>query len=60
MDIDFEISQVILDELYPYSLEYYLGVKEAFGEDLHDLEHEDAEDEEVEQEEAPKPKKVIK
>ncbi len=27
MDIDFDIARVIIDELIPYSIEYYLGVR---------------------------------
>jgi len=29
MDIDYDISQVLMDEVIPYSLEYYLGIKAA-------------------------------
>jgi nucleosome assembly protein 1-like 1 len=29
MDIDYDISQVLMDEVIPYSLEYYLGIKMA-------------------------------
>jgi len=31
MDIDFDISQVLMDEVIPYSLEYYLGIKMSDG-----------------------------
>lgn len=27
MDIDYDIARMIIDEIIPYSLEYYLGVK---------------------------------
>ena len=27
MDIDFDIARMIIDEIIPYSLEYYLGIK---------------------------------
>jgi len=34
MDIDYDISQVLMDEVIPYSLEYFLGIK--MGEDMCD------------------------
>jgi nucleosome assembly protein 1-like 1 len=27
MDIDYDIARMIVDEIIPYSLEYYLGIK---------------------------------
>lgn len=27
MDIDYDLARMIIDEIIPYSLEYYLGVK---------------------------------
>lgn len=27
MDIDYDLARMIVDEIIPYSLEYYLGVK---------------------------------
>lgn len=54
VDIDYEFGRMALDELIPYGMEYYLGIKE-----LGDLEGEDEEsfddDEEEDEEEVKKP-----
>ena len=36
MDIDYDIARCIADELIPYSLEYFLGIK--VNEDLEEVE----------------------
>lgn len=41
MDIDYDIARMIIDEIIPYSLEYYLGVK--INDDYDDIEDLDAE-----------------
>lgn len=33
LNVDFDIARGFVDEIIPYSLEYYLGVKTADGED---------------------------
>jgi len=56
IEIDFDIARNFLDELIPYSLEYFLGVKAAAeGDDEHFDEEED--DLEEPEEELPKDKK---
>lgn len=40
--IDFDIARVLIDEIIPYSLEYYLGVKT--GEDYEGMDFGDDED----------------
>jgi nucleosome assembly protein 1-like 1 len=44
MDTDFDIARMIIDEIIPYSLEYYLGVK--INDDYDDIEDLDAESDE--------------
>lgn len=34
LDDDFEIGGIIVDEIIPYSLEYYLGVEHEDDEDM--------------------------
>ena len=46
MDIDYDIARMIIDEIIPYSLEYYLGVK--INDDYDDIEDLDADSEESE------------
>lgn len=55
--IDFDISNSFVEEVIPYSLEYYLGVK--VNEDYDDMYGDDDEDDEDldDEDEAPKPKK---
>lgn len=36
MDIDYDLARMITDEIIPYSLEYYLGVK--INDDYDDIE----------------------
>jgi nucleosome assembly protein 1-like 1 len=65
LDIDFSIGQVLIEEVLPYSLEYYLGVKTLEGDDdgfeEEDIDEEDDEDDEDEEEDTrPKGKKVKK
>ena len=59
LDDDFDIGGMIVDEILPYSLEYYLGVThegdEDYGDDL-DEEEEDNEDDGDEKDKK-KPKK---
>lgn len=45
MDIDYDIARMIIDEIIPYSLEYYLGVKinDAYD-DIEDLDAESSDD----------------
>lgn len=45
MDIDYDIARTIIDEIIPYSLEYYLGVKinDAYD-DIENLEDDNSED----------------
>ena len=40
MDIDYDIARMIIDEIIPYSLEYYLGIK--INEENDDVEDLDA------------------
>jgi hypothetical protein len=49
----------LVEEIIPYSIEYYLGVKEPEGDEFGDegIDEEDIEDEEDEEEEKPKVKK---
>ena len=35
MDIDYDLARMIIDEIIPYSLEYYLGIK--INDDNNDL-----------------------
>lgn len=61
MDIDYDIARMIIDEIIPYSLEYYLGVK--INDDYDDIEDLDADSEESEnsdQEDDDKKKKGAK
>jgi len=58
MNIDYEIAMVVIDELVPYSLEYFLGVKHE-DEDYEGGDNEDDHDHDTDdddEEEAPKPK----
>ena len=45
MDIDYDIARMIIDEIIPYSLEYYLGVKinDAYD-DIEDLDGDKSDD----------------
>jgi len=54
--IDFDVARALVDEVIPYSLEYFLGVKVADGEGYGDMEFGDDDDEDDDEEEA-KPKK---
>ena len=48
MDIDYDIARMIIDEIIPYSLEYYLGVKlNDDYDDIEDLEQEESNDEKI-------------
>jgi len=64
MDIDYDIASNIIDEGIPYSLEYYLGIREEEGEegDEHD-DHDEGDDDDAdlddEDEEDAKKKKVF-
>ncbi|KAM3138142.1 hypothetical protein pb186bvf_009815 [Paramecium bursaria] len=51
MDIDYDIARMIIDEIIPYSLEYFLGVKinDAYD-DIEDLDAESSASEQEEQE----------
>ena len=40
MDTDYDLARMIIDEIIPYSLEYYLGVK--INDDYDDIEDLDA------------------
>lgn len=40
MDSDYDLARMIIDEIIPYSLEYYLGVK--INDDYDDIEDLDA------------------
>lgn len=40
MDNDYDLARMIIDEIIPYSLEYYLGVK--INDDYDDIEDLDA------------------
>ena len=55
LDDDFEVGGVIVDELLPFSLEYYLGIEHDEDMDEDDMDMDDDEDEEDE-----KPKKKSK
>jgi nucleosome assembly protein 1-like 1 len=44
MDIDYDLARMIIDEIIPYSLEYFLGVK--INDEYDDIEDLDAESEE--------------
>lgn len=58
LEQDFEIGGVIVDEVLPYSLEYYLGIEHEGDEDFGDEdEDEEGEGEDDDEEEAPKQKK---
>lgn len=46
LEEDFEIGGVIVDEVLPYSLEYYLGIQHEGDEDFGDDEDEEGEDSE--------------
>lgn len=64
MDIDYDIASNIVDEGIPYSLEYYLGIREEGEEgDEHDDHHDEDEDDDAdlddEEEESAKNKKVF-
>eukprot|EP00339_Tiarina_fusa_P016188 CAMPEP_0117031116 /NCGR_PEP_ID=MMETSP0472-20121206/22404_1 /TAXON_ID=693140 ORGANISM="Tiarina fusus, Strain LIS" /NCGR_SAMPLE_ID=MMETSP0472 /ASSEMBLY_ACC=CAM_ASM_000603 /LENGTH=67 /DNA_ID=CAMNT_0004739379 /DNA_START=683 /DNA_END=886 /DNA_ORIENTATION=- len=67
MDIDYEVGQVLVDEIVPYSLEYYLDVKEADedgyededDEGFEDDDDEDDDDDDDEDAKMPKMKKPI-
>ena len=38
MDIDYDIARVLIDEVIPYSLEYYLGIdKKEYYDRINDL-----------------------
>ncbi len=58
MNIDYDIARAIVDELLPYSLEYYLGVR---GENKTDLfgKEEDEEKDKDEEAEAEEVKRAI-
>ena len=45
MDIDYDMARMIIDEIIPYSLEYYLGVKinDAYD-DIEDMGQDSSED----------------
>jgi nucleosome assembly protein 1-like 1 len=52
MDKDYDIAKMIVDEIIPYSLEYYLGVKiNDEYDDIEDLEVEEEDEEENDDEE---------
>lgn len=54
LNIDFDIARGFVDEVIPYSLEYYLGVKTADGEDYEGMfggEGDDDEDDDDEDDE---------
>ena len=55
LDIDQDVGRTIVDELLPYSVEYFLGLKEFGKKD--DEEEEEVEDDDEEEEEEVKPKK---
>lgn len=55
LDIDQDVGRTIVDELLPYSVEYFLGLKEFGKKD--DEEEEEVEDDDEEDEEEVKPKK---
>jgi len=47
LNIDFDIARSLIDEVIPYSLEYFLGIKTgAEGED-EDMDMEDLDEEEI-------------
>ena len=49
MDIDYDIARMIIDEIIPYSLEYYLGIKiNDDYDDVDDLKPESSDDEDDE------------
>jgi nucleosome assembly protein 1-like 1 len=57
LEQDFEIGGVIVDEVLPYSLEYFLGIEHEGDEDFGDEEGDEEEGDEDDEEEAPKQKK---
>ena len=49
MDTDYDIARMIIDEIIPYSLEYYLGIKiNDDYDDVDDLKPESSDDEDDE------------
>lgn len=56
LDDDFEVGGVIVDELLPFSLQYYLGIEH----DDDDVDEDDLDMEESDEEEDKKPKKKSK
>jgi nucleosome assembly protein 1-like 1 len=59
LEQDFEIGGVLVDEVLPYSLEYYLGVEHE-GDDAYEGEDEDEENSDDEDDGKKKPKKDSK
>lgn len=55
LESDFELGGILVDEVLPYSLEYYLGIEHD-----DDLDDEDEDMEESDEEEDEKPKKKSK
>ena len=55
MDIDYDIATMLIEEVIPYSLEYYLGIK-AGEEGLYEKEEEEEDDDEDDEDDE-KPKK---
>jgi nucleosome assembly protein 1-like 1 len=63
MDIDYDICNILIEEVLPYSLEYYLGVKKEEHDEegeLSQLDEEEEDDDESEEEVKPKNKKKNK
>jgi len=60
LDLNFEIAKAIEDELFPYHLEYFLGIREPSDGDDDDYEGLDDEDDDDldDEEDEPKAKKV--
>lgn len=58
--IDFDVSRGLIDEIIPYSLEYFLGVKQPEDDEEHmhgDYDDEDGDDDDEDDEDAPKKSK---
>lgn len=57
LEIDHETGRLLLDELLPYSLEYFLDLKEFGAKDCEEAGEEEDEDEDEEEEEPKESKK---
>lgn len=59
MEVDEDLGSLLVDELIPYSIEYYLGIKEeAEPNDKNAIKEDDEEDDFSDDDDAPKKKAV--